>query len=78
MDHESSCDKVIYEEGQLQRRSNRPEQLRLELQWQYLNWLSETGEEQEFYEKASLALLGDGKRIVPKDPLWPKTKQILN
>ncbi len=45
------------------RRSNRPEQLRLELQWQYLNWLSETGEKHEFYEKASLALLGDENKI---------------
>lgn len=46
------------------RKSNRPEQLHLQLQWQYLNWLSETGEEHEFYEKASLALLGDGKSVV--------------
>lgn len=55
----------------MQRRSNRPEQLRLQLQWQYLNWLSETGEEHEFYEKASLALLGDGKSVVQNlgDPL---------
>lgn len=60
------------------RKSNRPEQLHLELQWQYLNWLSETGEEHEFYEKASLALLGDGKRIIPKNSLWPEKKQTLN
>ena len=60
------------------RKSNRPEQLHLELQWQYLNWLSETGEEHEFYEKASLALLGDGKRIIPKNSLWPEKKQTFN
>jgi hypothetical protein len=60
------------------RRSNRPEQLHLQLQWQYLNWLSETGEEHEFYEKASLALLGEGKSAVQKGPLWPETKQVFN
>ncbi len=60
------------------RRSNRPEQLRLELQWQYLNWLSEAGEQHEFYEKASLALLGDRKRVVQKGALWPETKKVLN
>ncbi len=60
------------------RRSNRFEQLHLELQWQYLNWLSEASEEQEFYEKTSLALLGHRKKAVQKGPLWPETKKNLN
>lgn len=60
------------------RRSNRPEQLRLELQWQYLNWLSETSEQHEFYEKTSLTLLDDRKRVVQKSPLWPEVKNVVN
>lgn len=56
------------------RQSNRHEQLHLELQWQYLNWLSEVGEQDEFYEKTSLTLLGEGKRLVQKVPLWPEAK----
>lgn len=60
------------------RRSNRPEQLHLDLEWQYLDWLAEAEEELEFYEKASLALLGDRQCIVQKSPLWPEAKQILN
>lgn len=58
------------------RQSNRPEQLHLELQWQYLNWLSEVGEQDEFYEKTSLTLLGEGKRLVQKVPLWPEAKSL--
>lgn len=60
------------------RRSNRFEQLHLELQWQYLNWLSEASEQQEFYEKTSLTLLGARKRVVQKGSLWPETKKIFN
>ena len=62
----------------MSRRSNRPEQLHLDLEWHYLNWLAEAEEEPESYEKASLALLGDRKSIVQKGPLWPEAKQVLN
>jgi hypothetical protein len=58
------------------RRSNRFEQLHLDLQWQYLNWLSETSEQDEFYEKTSLTLLKDRKRVVQISPLWPEMKNL--
>ena len=60
------------------RRSKRPVQLHLELQWPYLNWLSVSSEDPEFYEKASLALLGDRKRIVGKGQFWPEAKRMVN
>lgn len=58
------------------RRSNRFEQLHLDLQWQYLNWLSETCEQDEFYEKTSLTLLDERKRVVQISPLWPEMKNL--
>lgn len=58
----------------MRRRTNRPEQLHLELQWQYLNWLSEAGERDDFYETTSLALLKGRPKLVPRGPLWPEKK----
>ncbi len=60
------------------RRSNRFEQLHLELQWQYLNWLSEASEEHEFYENTSLTLLGARKKGLQKNQLWPETTKAIS
>jgi hypothetical protein len=54
----------------VRRRINRPEQLRLELQWDYLNRLTDTSEKFDSYESTSQVLLSSQRLNQDRGPVW--------
>ncbi len=56
--------------------SGRPEQLHLQLQWDYLKQLLSASEELASYEATALAFLGEGLSSVEKHPVWDELNRI--
>lgn len=51
-------------------RLDKPKQLQLELEFNYLKQISSRGEKLDFYETMTQALLGEYTRLPERDPLW--------
>ena len=51
-------------------RANRPKQLQLDLQMDYLKQINSYSEKLDFYETMTQALLGEYTDLPNRDPIW--------
>lgn len=51
------------------KKRNRPEQLHLDLEWDYLNWLERNGEKIDIFEATTRGLIEASTTMLEKSPV---------